>query len=280
MSERPSLSSIIAGITETFGPRKRRSWMGQTRAHVELRDLSSDELGRFSTALREAAARLPRIKWVEINPHTRRAVIEIERGAHELEELVELVHAAEQSAGVEKAAFSESAAEHPADAEPLHRLGLGAALDVIGFGVGAALRFSPLPASGIAASVAAASAVVRATPRLRQSLDQALGGKRADLTLSSVISLAQGAAQRPVASLVDLAHKAALLREARARQDTWEAREAELCSASYEHDLGRARVDPRPVPLPRGPIEEYADRAWIVSLGGFAVRPALHRPGR
>lgn len=271
MSERPSLSSVIAGITETFGPRKRRSWMGQTRAHIELRDLSSDELGRFAAALREAAARSPRIKWVEVNPHTRRAVIEIERGAHELEELVELVEAAEQSAGVEKAAFSESAAEHPADAEPLHRLGLGAALDLIGFGVGAALRLSPLPASGIAASVAAASAVVRATPRLRQSLDQALGGKRADLTLSSVISLAQGAAQRPVASLVDLAHKAALLREARARQDTWEAREAELCSASYEHDLGRARVDPRPVPLPRGPIEEYADRAWIVSLGGFAV---------
>src|SRR5262249_12944319 len=29
--------------------------------------------------------------------------------------------------------------------------------------------------------------------------------------------------------------------------------------------------DPRPVPLPRGPIEEYADRALWVSLGGFAV---------
>lgn len=271
MAERPSLSSILAGITETFGARKRRSWMGQTRAHVELRDMSSDELARFASALREAAARMAQVKWVEVNPHTRRAVIEIERGAHELDELVELVEAAEQSAGVEKAAFAENAAEHPADAEPLHRLGLGAALDVIGFGMGAALRMSPLPSSSIAASVAAASAVVRATPRLRQSLDQALGQKRADLTLSSVISLAQGAAQRPVASLVDLAHKAALLREARARQDTWEAREAELCSAPFEHDIGRARVDPRPVPLPRGPIEEYADRAWIVSLGGFAV---------
>jgi len=271
MSERPSLSSILAGITETFGPRRRRTWMGQTRAHIETRELSADELERFASALRQAAQRMARLKWVEVNPHTRRVVIELERGAHELGELVELVEAAEQSAGVEKAAFAENAPEHPADAEPLHRLGLGAALDVIGFGVGAALRFSPLPPSGIAASVAAASAVVRAAPRLRQSLDQALGQRRADLTLGSVISLAQGAAQRPVASLVDLVHKTALLREARARQATWEAREAELCSAPYEHDLGRARVDPRPVPLPRGPIEEYADRAWVVSLGGFAV---------
>ena len=271
MPDRPSLASVLEAVRESFGPRKRRTWMGQTRAHVELRDLSGDELERFASALRQAAEHRAQVKWVEVNPHTRRAVIEIERGAYTLDELVELVEAAEKSVGVDKAAFSETAAEHPADAEPLHRVGLGAALDVVGFGMGTVLRFSPLPSSGIAASVAAAAAVVRAAPRLRQSLDQALGQRRADLTLSSVISVAQGVAQRPVASLVDLAHKAALLREARARKEIWEAREAELCAAPFDHDLTRARVDPRPVPLPRGPIEEYADRAWIVSLGGFAV---------
>ncbi len=271
MSERPSLASVVAGIKEAFSARKRRAWMGRTRAHVELRELSGDELERFATLLREAAARMAQVKWVEVNPHLRRAVIEIERGAYELEDLIELVEAAERSAAVDKASFSETAADHPADAEPLHQLGLGAALDMVGFGLGTVLRLSPLPKSGVAASVAAAAAVVRAVPRLRQGLDQALGTQRAEITLSSVISLAQGAAQRPVASLVDLVHKAALLREARTRQDTWEAREAELCSAPFEHDLGRARIDPRPVPLPRGPIEEYADRAWVVSLGGFAV---------
>ena len=35
--------------------------------------------------------------------------------------------------------------------------------------------------------------------------------------------------------------------------------------------LELASAEPRPRALPRGPIEEYADRAWIVSLGGFAV---------
>ncbi|MBK7585389.1 MAG: HAD-IC family P-type ATPase [Myxococcales bacterium] len=245
--------------------------MGQTRAHVELREMNTDELERFRVALTEAAGRMAQVKWVEVNPHTRRAVIEIERGAHELDQLVELVEGAERSAHVDKAAFPETAAEHPADTEPLQRLGLGAALDVLGLGIGTALKFSPFPSSGIAASIAAAATVVRASPRLRGGIDQALGQRRADLSLGGVISVAQGLAQRPMASFVDLAHRAALLREGRVRKETWEAREAELCSAPFEHDLRRASVDPRPVPLPRGPIEEYADRAWVVSLGGFAV---------
>ena len=129
MSERPSLASVVAGIKEAFSARKRRAWMGRTRAHVELRELSGDELERFATLLREAAARMAQVKWVEVNPHLRRAVIEIERGAYELEDLIELVEAAERSAAVDKASFSETAADHPADAEPLHQLGLGAALD-------------------------------------------------------------------------------------------------------------------------------------------------------
>ncbi len=124
MPDRPSLASVLEAVRESFGPRQRRTWMGQTRAHVELRDLSGDELERFASALRQAAEHRAQVKWVEVNPHTRRAVIEIERGAYTLGELVELVEAAEKSVGVDKAAFSETAAEHPADAEPLHRVGL------------------------------------------------------------------------------------------------------------------------------------------------------------
>jgi cation-transporting P-type ATPase I len=271
MEGRGRLRSFVADVVDVVGTRKRRAWMGPTRAHVELRDLSSDELGRFALRLRESAGKLADVKWIEVNPHLRRAVIEVERDTLDLEALVRLVETAETAAGVERAGFSETATEHPSDEEPLKRLGVGAALDVLGFAVGAALRVSPFKPSGVAASASAIAAVVRAAPRLRQGLDQALGPRRADLALGSVVSLAQGVAQRPVASLVDLTHKAALLREARARRQIWEAREPELCSTPYEHDLGRARVDARPVPLPRGPIEEYADRAWIVSLGGFAV---------
>jgi len=268
---RGALSSITSLLSESFGPRRRRAWMGPTRAHVEFRDLTADELERFSDCVQQAAGRDARIKWVEVNPHVRRVVIEVSRGSATLDELIELVEGAERAAEVERAAFSETAPEHPSDESPIRRLGIGAALDVFGVVVGGAMRVSPFKPSSVASSVAAVASVVRASPRIRQTLDEALGPRRADLVLGSVVSVAQGAAQRPVASMVDLAHKVALGREAAARRQTWEAREAELCSAPFDHDLARARPDARPVTLPRGPIEEYADRAWIVSLGGFAV---------
>ncbi len=266
-----SIRNVVAALTELFGPRQRRTWIGPTRAHLEMRDLSSDELARFAKVLEEAREKLERVRWVEVNPHTRRVVIEFERDAYELSELVLLVENAERSARVERASFAETAAEHPSEREKLRRLSFGAGLDLFGLSVGSLLRVTPLSPSTVASTAVTVSAVLRAAPRLRQGLDEALGARRSDLVLGSVISVAQGFAQRPVSSAVDLAHKLALWREARGRREVWEAREPELSSTPYEHDLTRARVDPRPVPLPRGPIEEYADRAWIVSLGGFAV---------
>lgn len=265
------IKNVVAALTELFGPRQRRTWIGPTRAHVEMREMSSDELARFATAVDEAGTAMDRVRWVEVNPHTRRVVVEFERDAYELEQIVTMVESAERASRVERAPFSESAPEHPSEREKLRRLSFGAGLDLAGLAVGGALRLSPFKPSGIASSATAVAAVLKAAPRLRQGLDDALGPKRSDLVLSSVISVAQGFAQRPVSSVVDLAHKVALYREAKSRQEVWEAREPELSSTPYEHDLARSRVDPRPIPLPRGPIEEYADRAWIVSLGGFAV---------
>src|SRR5690606_37254510 len=63
----------------------------------------------------------------------------------------------------------------------------------------------------------------------------------------------------------------ALLREVQARRRLWDQREPELCQFAAEHDFHRARREARVRPLPRGPIEEYADRAWVVMLGGFGV---------
>ncbi|MET0790915.1 MAG: HAD-IC family P-type ATPase, partial [Polyangiaceae bacterium] len=78
-------------------------------------------------------------------------------------------------------------------------------------------------------------------------------------------------AQRPGSALVEGVRKLSLLGEAEARRRVWTQREAELCQTQTEHQFDAVRREPRPRALPRGPIEEYADRAWIVSLGGFAV---------
>jgi len=89
--------------------------------------------------------------------------------------------------------------------------------------------------------------------------------------LNLVTSLAQGVAQRPFNSFVDGLHKLASLGEVRSQRDLWQRREAELCKAPELVPSGAREQWSRPVPLPRGPIEEYADRAVFVSLGGFAL---------
>ena len=77
--------------------------------------------------------------------------------------------------------------------------------------------------------------------------------------------------QRPFNSFVDALHKLASLGEVRSQRDLWQRREAELCKAPELVPSGAREQWSRPVPLPRGPIEEYADRAVFVSLGGFAL---------
>ncbi len=60
-----------------------------------------------------------------------------------------------------------------------------------------------------------------------------------------------------------------LLREAGARHGVWQRREPELCAEQVNHsELVRVYLR-RAFPLPPGPIEQYAHRAWIVSLTGF-----------
>lgn len=266
-----SISNILRGIRDVLGPRKRRAWIGRNRAHIEFRDVGREELERFSQRVKDAAARMDRLSWVEVNAHTRRVVIAFEDRAYSLERLVEMVDEAERLARVEQAAFSEEGGEHPADVERGQRLMLELATDMVGLAIGTTLRFSPFRPSNVAASAAAVASIVRSSPRLRRGIDERLGPHRADVAMNFAVAMSQGFAQRPVSSMVDVAHKAALLRETSWLRRIWEQREPELCGAPMGDAAGGARVEPRPVPLPRGPIEEYADRAWIVSLGGFGV---------
>ncbi|HMJ11419.1 MAG TPA: HAD-IC family P-type ATPase [Polyangiaceae bacterium] len=264
-------ADVLGTVISLFGPRTRRAWMSKNRAHVEYRDLASEELPGFRSQVERAFGALASLRWVEVNPHTRRVVVCFEDHAYSLETLIHAVEQAERASALDRAGFFEEGAEHPADVEPGQRLLVELFGDVAGLMLGTTLRFSPFRASSIGTSSAALIAILRASPKLRRGLDERLGARRADLAMALISSFSQGFAQRPLASLVDVAHSSALLREIQARRRVWQAREAELCAKAAEHEPGAGRVEARPLPLPRGPIEEYADRAWVVSLGGFAL---------
>ncbi len=265
------VSGLFGSLRRLLSERSRRSWIGRTRAHIEFRELSASELATFARQTELGFKLLTRVEWVEINPHSRRVIVSFEPDAFTLPELVEVVEAAERIADVQEAPFRDEPWEHPADRETAERLRLGLLADSLGVVVGLGLRFSPIPASRVGGTLAALVAVVQSTDRLRRVAEERLGPLRAELMLHVAAAVAQGAAQRPGSAFVEGLHKLTLLAEAESRSRIWAQREAELCQSQVEHRLDEVLPEARPRALPRGPIEEYADRAWVVSLGGFAV---------
>ncbi len=265
-----SLADAFFTVRKLLSPRSRRSWLGRTRAHIELRDLSASELSTFAERVRPALLALVRVHGVEINAPLRRVIVAFDDDSYSLSELLVVVEQAERAAGVDNAAFRDEEWEHPADIESVERLMVGLCADALGTMTGLGLKFSPLPASRIAGTLGSLFSIAQTTERLRKPLDDRFGPQRANLLLDVAAAAAHGAAQRPGSAFVELAHKFSRLGEAQARRRVWEQREQELFSVPA--DVGELLgSEPRPRALPRGPIEEYADRAWIVSLGGFAV---------
>jgi len=236
---------------------------------VEHRDLSGDDLEAFAAALETVTDGLDRLEWVDLNEYARRVTFAFERGAYTRQELAAVVAEAERMAGVEDARFSDALRHTPGDLEPATHLVAELGADLVGLAIGLILSLAPVAAHGVAVNLAAILSLVRHVPRLRQGLDERLGRDRATFVLDLAVALAQGLAQRPVSSLVDLGHKASLLRENQALRHVWEAREAELCVPGAPWPA--QQVGDRPAPLPEGPIEAHVDRAWAISLGGFAL---------
>jgi cation-transporting ATPase I len=265
-----SVSRAFFTLRKLLSPRARRSWVGRTRAHLELRDLSQTELTHFGERVQAAFAELVRVRGVELNAPLRRLIVSYDDDAYSLAELLAVIEQAERAAGVENARFRDELWEHPADAETIERLLAGLCADALGVATGLGLKFSPLPASRIAGTLGSLFSIAQSTSRLRKPLDERFGPQRADLILDMAAAAAHGAAQRPGSAFVELAHKFSRLGEAQSRRRIWEQREQELFAVSAQVAELTAH-EPRPRALPRGPIEEYADRAWIVSLGGFAV---------
>ena len=265
MTFREGLSRAIA----LFGQRKRRVWVGPSRAHLEVRELDADELVIFRESISKHLSKLPGVLWVEVNPYTRRVVVAFQDGSLNPKSLEKAVADAEHDACCAAAPFSALRAPHPADIETLTRLAVELAADVFGFAIGTVLQVLPVAPSRAGAALASTLTVVKASDRWRKRFDDAIGPERTDVWLSLAIAYGYGLAQRPIALAADALHKTALLREARAHHSVWQKRESEFCAEPANHGTLVRDTSRRAFPLPRGPIEEYADRAWMVSLTGF-----------
>ena len=232
------VQNAVRVTKKLFGPRARRAFLGRTRAHVEFRDVRGAELTALARAVEAEFAALDGVRWARLSPPLQRVVVEIEDGRVGLDEIVERVERAELAAGVARASFRDTVWEHPADTETSERLLLSLAAEALGVASGTALRFSLIPASRLAGTLASLLQIVQASPRLRQRLDERFGPLRAGLGLGVGAAIAHGVAQRPGSAFVELAHQALKLSEANARRQSWEHSESLLFRNGPPGDLG------------------------------------------
>jgi cation-transporting ATPase I len=142
-------------------------------------------------------------------------------------------------------------------------------------GVGAAVRFTPLPAE-----LAALVTAVEAQPRVRAALETMLGRPATDVGLAVLNAAGQSLSGGWLGLTVDAAQRISTLGATRAAAAGWQAREVEV-PAEPQYAAAEPVVVQRPRPLPPGPVESYAERAALLGLGAAAVAlPATGNPRR
>jgi cation-transporting P-type ATPase I len=254
--------------------RRGRTWAGASRASVEVRGLAGPEAASIAQHVEGAVRAVPGVVWASAVPALGRVVVAFEEDqAVDLGALVRVVEEVEHRSGVADRASAERP-EHPADGEPLIREGVAALADVGAIGMAVGGRLAHL--ARLPMEVAGLVTVVQSQPRLRQAAEQVIGAVPTDTALAVGNALIQGLAQGPVGLAIDLGQRLTVLGELSARRRLWE----DWAVGLTPHRAATPRVpdvEPRPKPLPLGPVEIHADRIGITSASALAAASlAMH----
>jgi len=264
------------------GEPTRRVWSQGGRAQIEVWGLDGATHQSVVAGVQDALTALDGVSWARVDGVTRRVVVRCAAEQLGLPDLVGAVAAAERAAGVTAPGYGPEQPSFPGDAQPVTMQAWALAAGVVGLSAavaGWATRLPALPGSATAAVV-----LVDNQPRLRRVVEDRIGSGATDLAVAVSNAAVQGLTQGTASLVVDTAQRAQALLAARARRDTFTAREGELCAVDRPVRSGGWHGAARPVPLPPGPIERYADRAAAGSLiaagSVFAATGSVDLAGR
>jgi cation-transporting P-type ATPase I len=260
------------------GRRQRRSWTGNRRAHIEVRGVHRPQFDDLARHVEKALEDLESVHWAQVNAVAGRVVVAFDPEGADLDDLVDVIEGVEEAHGAHEERFPNDRPEHPSDVEPLRRNAIALGADVLGLGVsvfGQVLRATPIPAE-----IANLVGIAEHEPRVRRFLEHHVGYPATDLGLALTSAFVQALSQGPAGLFVSIVHRAGLVAEVRSRQSVWERREPELFERRHDVPLKALEHEDRPIPLPQGPIERYADRASLASIGAFGVSLGLTRSPR
>ncbi|MCA2227445.1 cation-translocating P-type ATPase [Nonomuraea aurantiaca] len=155
------------------------------------------------------------------------------------------------------------------------RTAMSLGLHVLGTGLALAGRVARLPS--LPSAVPAVLSLAEHTPRIRRELERYMSIPTADAVVASTRLVSQTLAARPVSMLIDSVAAAIRFVDSCAGRRAWELREEEFADAdgAYRHIqvVGQAR----PVPLPHGPVELYANAASAATVVTQAVTTVVGR---
>jgi cation-transporting ATPase I len=284
------LSAVASRLPMSPGRRQRRQWVGNGRAHIEVKGIHRRENHPVARHLEVALTELDGVEWAQVSTLAGRVVVAFDGERVDVDDLIDVVSSVEDAHDLSAERFPHDRPDHPADAEPIHRQLYAIGTDLGGLGLGLAGRvflgqFGRLarrnPLIGQAASTLS---LADATPAVRRVLEERLGRAATDLGLAIGNAVSQGLVQGPLGLVVDIAHRGLLLDEHRARRDLWEQWEP----LWYGMPGGPHRpagppppaadaVGGRPAPLPAGPVERYSNNAAAAAVAAAAATLAVTR---
>jgi cation-transporting ATPase I len=271
---------VLGWLGNSEGRRGRRASVSADgrRAHIEVRGAHRPERAGLVGDVKHALEGLSGVDWAEVDVVVGRAIVFFDPASIGAADLVPAIEAVEELHGVTDERFPHDRPDHPADREPLQRNGYAIVADIVGIGFATgvqALRVVRLPAE-----IPGLVSLADAQPRVRRFLENRLGRPATDVALVTANALSQALGQGPLGLFVDIAHRVGLVGELQARNAVWERRELELVHGRESTQRDALVFQPRPVPLPAGPVERYSDRAAVASLGAVAATLGVTRNPR
>ena len=272
------LGKLTDRLPAPAGRPQRRRWVGHGRAHIEVKGVHQAGNADVASHLETELARLRGVQWAEVNAVLGRVVVAFDDGVISVDDLTGVIEGVEQAHGLAGERFPHQRPDHPGDIEALQRHLYAAGADIAGLGLGLAGRMiRPGP---LVAGIASAVSLAEATPAVRRRLETRVGHAAADLGLAVGNAVAQGLSQGPFGLAVDIAHRGLRLAELRAQRDLWYRREPGLHERRDAASPPALSGTPRPVALPGGPVETYANRAALAALAGAATMLVATRDPR
>ncbi|CAM5381715.1 cation-translocating P-type ATPase [Streptomyces aurantiogriseus] len=278
---RPVLAGTLRSAAGLLRPPGPRLWRTEGGVQVQVRWLGGPGTAGAARRVESALRELPGVRRAEVNGTLGCVYVGCEPEETDLERVAALVAEADVNAAASQKG-RDSEGEPGAGARRVRRpVGFpGAAGPLIdgavqiGAGmaaVGAASVGNLLRLRGLPPVVLSVIQLAEATPRLREGVARRIGEGAAERSWAAANLVLNTLTLRPVGAAVGVVLAGARYAEAQARRRAWEewARRLAAHEGTYRHDAVPSHE--RPVPLPPGPAERYANVAVPASLAAYGL---------